>query len=215
MNEETEFNFNSCELNYFKITPSAAAVVLDFSKFISEQGPTVFKKINQKASEYCLKKLIPEILSPKIGYETSGKPYLLNSSFCISKSHSHSKLAICIDKKKRTGCDIELIRPKVINVRAKFLNENELPIISSESIEKNIIAWSVKESLLKVNSTKTFNFRDKITILELNSDNERETICKAILEEEKIQECSLRSWKIENYIFTCVESITEKDEKIF
>ena len=55
-----------------------------------------------------------------------GKPYLVNSPYSISLSHSYDYAAVMIGKDKGVGVDIELIKPKIHRIQQKFLNEPEL-----------------------------------------------------------------------------------------
>ena len=58
---------------------------------------------------------------------------------------------------QRVGVDIELVTPKIDNIRDKFLNpEEQLMIANIDSLQFNLLpaalltaAWSIKESLFK------------------------------------------------------------------
>ena len=212
MNEKTKINFENCPLILFKINDSTSAAVLDLSQLLDLEKKSRFNELNPLASSFLLQKLLNTKEEMWINHEKSGRPILQNNSYFISKSHSHNMIAIALNKEKRIGCDIELIREKIVRVREKFLNKNEIHLIPKNNIETNILAWSIKESLLKANGNKSFQFKEKITISEICVENEKEFRSKAILEEETKKICSLNSWKIENYIFTCLNSIHSEDQ---
>ena len=85
-----------------------------------------------------------------IEYDNQRKPHLLNCTQHLSISHSHHKVAISIDEKAITGIDIQIISPKIIRIKEKFLNPLEISIITDFSAKNLSLYWSVKEALFKV-----------------------------------------------------------------
>ena len=66
------------------------------------------------------------------------------------------------------GIDAErLDREQVLRVRDKFLSDEEKAIVSEDSLEANIIAWTSKEALYKAAMTEGLDFRNDITIKSL------------------------------------------------
>ena len=209
MIEKRSFNFQNCPVLIFTINSTLKAAIIDLTTILDLIGKSNFQHINHDATQFLLEKIYPFKESPIVYHEVSGLPKLKNFPFSISKSHSHNFLAVCLEQKDRTGCDIELIRPKVIRVREKFLNKHELNYIDENNIKKNILAWSIKESLLKVNSQRSFNYLDNIIVKQIIETNSKEFMSEALLLEDKPKICSLKSWEIENFIFTVVEKISE------
>ena len=83
----------------------------------------------------------------KIEYEKSGKPYILDSSYGISISHSKDMALVAINE-DAIGADIEVIRPfnkKLINT---YFSPDEIAFINSD--EKFFTIWTVKEAYLKL-----------------------------------------------------------------
>src|SRR3954470_4289162 len=61
-----------------------------------------------------------------------GKPYLVDSDYEISLSHSFDYAAVMISKDKKVGVDIELIKDKIKKIQAKFLTPVELSQLQDE-----------------------------------------------------------------------------------
>ena len=85
----------------------------------------------------------------RIIYDAHKKPFLENSKKHISVSHSRNLLTAIMDERK-TGIDIELIKPKVIRIKEKFMSKDELSSLQKEKQEEQLTAyWCAKESLYK------------------------------------------------------------------
>ena len=138
---------------------------------------STFSYENRK-KEWLTSRILAERLSgenTKIVYDKHNKPILKWSKKHISISHSNSLLAVIIDNKE-TGIDIELIKPAVIRIRQKFMNEDELKLLENTSLkEKLTLCWCVKESLYKYYGKKKLIFK-KHLIVEPFSYNKRGAI---------------------------------------
>ena len=115
----------------------------------------------------------------EIGHFANGAPFLFGLTSRISVTHTAHLLAVATLPKTpeanlsqfapRTamGIDAErLDREQVLRVRDKFLSE-EKAIVSEDSLEANIIAWTSKEALYKAAMTEGLDFRNDITIKSL------------------------------------------------
>ena len=66
------------------------------------------------------------------------------------------------------GIDAEpLNRNQVLKVRDKFLNENELSLISKDDLKDNVLAWTCKEALYKTAFVSGLDFKNSIIIKKL------------------------------------------------
>jgi 4'-phosphopantetheinyl transferase len=94
-----------------------------------------------------------------------GKPYLANSSYSISLSHSYDYAAVMIGREKGVGVDIELIKPKIHRIQQKFLSPLELaqPGIK-DNTQALYVCWCVKEAVYKWYGKKGLQFRKHIHI---------------------------------------------------
>lgn len=93
-----------------------------------------------------------------------GKPFLVDSSFHISLSHSYDYAAVMIGRTKSVGVDIERIKPKIQSIKQKFLSPTELGELNLE-INSLYICWCAKEAIYKWYGKKGLEFRKHIRLL--------------------------------------------------
>jgi phosphopantetheinyl transferase len=112
--------------------------------------------------------LIRELLKPDeftVEYDQSGKPFLAGSEYHISVTHTEDLAAVIISGNARVGIDIEKIKPRIIKVKDKFLNDSESCAISEQrEIEQLTIAWCAKEALYKIYGVRNLDFRENIFV---------------------------------------------------
>jgi len=102
-----------------------------------------------------------------------GKPYLVNSAYHISLSHSYDYAAVIIGKEKSVGVDIELIKTKIHRIQQKFLSPPELAQLQvKDNTEGLYVCWCVKEAVYKWYGKKGLEFKRDIHIqpFELKND---------------------------------------------
>lgn len=113
-----------------------------------------------------------------------GKPYLVNSDYEISLSHSFDYAAVMISKNKKVGVDIELIKDKIKKIQAKFLTPVELSQLQDEDNTLALyICWCAKEAIYKWNGTKGLEFRKDIHIYPFETADEGVIQCRVNLPE--------------------------------
>ena len=83
----------------------------------------------------------------KIEYADTGKPYILDSSYDISISHSKDMALVAINE-NLIGADIEVIRPFNEKLIKTYFSPDEMAFIDSD--EKFFTIWTVKEAYLKL-----------------------------------------------------------------
>ena len=100
-----------------------------------------------------------------IVYSDKQKPFLHQSDYRISITHSHNLTAIMLSKTKKVGIDLEFMSHKISKVAHKFINEDEY-ITSSEDLKKYhlYIHWCAKEALFKLCDKQDINFLKNLTI---------------------------------------------------
>ena len=110
-----------------------------------------------------LKKMIGE--EKQISYTPAGKPYLADSPYYISISHTKGHVAVAIDENYPVAIDIEQISPRVEKLRSRFMNETEeqhlsknLPLIHS------LLHWSAKEAIYKYMDENDIDFKSQLHI---------------------------------------------------
>jgi len=115
-----------------------------------------------------------------ISHYAGGAPYLEGSETRISISDTANLLVVAslprtpeVDLSKpspRTamGVDAESKdREQVLKVRERFLSENELRLIPSDSLRANVLAWTAKEALLKAGMDAGVDIRRDLEIVRL------------------------------------------------
>lgn len=132
-------------------------------------------------------------------YNHNNKPFLQNDYRHLSISHSHNYLAIIINTKHQTGIDIELIRPKILNIKHKFCNQNELNY-ANNNIEMLTCIWSAKETVYKINGVKGVSFSEQIKVNPFSIN--QPTILASVLLNNNWLTFNLALQKIENYYLT-------------
>lgn len=95
--------------------------------------------------------------------DAHGKPYLFDSSFRISLSHSYDYAAVMISKTQEVGIDIECIKPKIQRIRHKFLSTPELESLDMGT-DSLYICWCAKEAIYKWYGKKGLEFRKHICL---------------------------------------------------
>jgi phosphopantetheinyl transferase len=112
--------------------------------------------------------LIRALLKPDdfpVEYDQAGKPFLAGSDFHISVTHTDDLAAVIISRFARVGIDIEKIRPRIENVRERFLSTEESASIGTERrLERLTLAWCAKEALYKLYGVRNLDFRENIMV---------------------------------------------------
>ncbi len=102
-------------------------------------------------------------------YFESGKPFLKNSDYQISISHTQEWLALIVHRSKKVGIDIECKSDKIERLSSRFLGRDEQKYLSGEQLN---IAWSAKEALYKIVGDEAVDFANQqcLQAFELSSD---------------------------------------------
>lgn len=116
----------------------------------------------------------------EIGHFRNGAPFLYEDASRISISHCPGLLVVAtlaptpdielghFNPVTALGIDAERRdRRQVLNIRERFLSENEKNAINPEDIELNILAWTTKEAVYKACLGEIQDFQNQIEILRL------------------------------------------------
>jgi len=94
-----------------------------------------------------------------------GKPYLVNSDYSISLSHSYDYSSVMIGKNRSVGVDIEQVKTKIHRIQQKFLSPPELALPNVKDNTQGLyVCWCVKEAVYKWYGKKGLEFRKHIHI---------------------------------------------------
>ena len=117
------------------------------------------------AARYLLQELTNDSNPYNIAYTDHGKPFIKDSEWEISISHSQDFIALILSKDKKVGIDIEVIDPRIFRIERKFLREDEKAFISPDHyMEQLYIIWSTKEVLFKIHEKGGLIFKENIRV---------------------------------------------------
>jgi 4'-phosphopantetheinyl transferase len=102
---------------------------------------------------------------PEIGHDQQKRPFLSNSGYKVSISHSRSLVTVILSNKK-VGIDTEEKNRNVSAIAKRFLSEDEFYWTSAadDPNEVQILCWSIKESVFKMMGIENVDFRTMIEI---------------------------------------------------
>jgi len=165
------------------------------------------KRIEWLASRWLLHKMSGRIDRGACLKDDFGKPFLVDSNFHISISHSHDLVSVMASP-LNIGVDIQFIVEKIGRLAHKFLSDDEFESLSpSQRIEHLHVYWGAKEALYKAYGRKMLDFKQHIHVgpFELNPSGEGK-IKAAIRKDSYSNSFIVHYQKFGNYFLVyCVE----------
>ncbi|MDR0844639.1 MAG: 4'-phosphopantetheinyl transferase superfamily protein [Tannerella sp.] len=128
------------------------------------------KSDSRKSEWLAVRLLLKELcVNATIAYHDSGVPYLPDSEYRISISHTKGYAAILLGLDKPVGIDIEYRSERIHKIKTRFLNEKELSVLG-ENPETTVllVCWSAKETAFKMMEQKVADLQNDIHILEFD-----------------------------------------------
>ena len=141
--------------------------------------PFIEKMTEKRKCEWLTVRTLLKTLSgeeKEIVYQSTGKPYLSDHSYHISISHTNYKgitendkllgyVAMVLNKEKEVAIDIEMISPRILKIKDRFLSEKETKSISANNeIVHLLLHWSAKESVFKILDSENVDYQSQIHI---------------------------------------------------
>ena len=129
----------------------------------NSQNP--IKHIESLAARYCLNDLCTRLglLDVALQQDERDRPFLLNSNWKISLTHSYPYVAAACSYQKEVGIDIEKKGRKIEKIAPRFLNTHELADRAENHVALTL-AWSIKESIYKAANIPGLSFREAIAL---------------------------------------------------
>lgn len=126
-----------------------------------------FKSAKRRREWLTVRLLLNELYnSPiSISYHPSGRPFLKDSDYSISISHTDSYVAIILSKQPKVSIDIEYISPRISRITRKFLRSDEDFALKENQLISNLIIWCSKELLFKLIDHSNVDFKKHLRIL--------------------------------------------------
>ena len=149
------------------------------------------KKKQFLASRFLLKM---EFGDWKTLHSINGKPRPINNSIEISITHDRG-IAGIIKSINPCGIDIQEITPKVMRIKSKFINENDIYFLSEKEKDLTVL-WCAKEALYKINGKPNIFFKEHMIIQKSNEEN---IVIGKIIHPEFQKDYKLKVHFIENY----------------
>src|SRR5665213_794542 len=84
-------------------------------------------------ARYLLQELIGDSAPYIIEYTIHGKPYIKESDWELSISHTKEYIALILSKDKKVGIDIEIFDPRLKRIENKFLRDDERAFIHPDN----------------------------------------------------------------------------------
>jgi hypothetical protein len=182
---------NECMLGVWEITEDYQTLYSMVRLDQAEKARLASFRSNSRKLEWLsVRALIKSMRGPgaKITYNAENKPFINDGESNISISHSRNLTAILVSRDKRVGIDLEYMSGKINKLGHKFLNVNET--LTENSAKKKFhlyLHWCAKEALYKVIDKQDVNFKEGITILPFEPEDNgfiRGHIVNSIGEEE-------------------------------
>ena len=206
MFERNDFDFGSVKVHLMNFNDFEPSDFLDKLTEIEIERYLSFSNMQRKREFVASRILRHEVIGfEHIHYDAVGAPYIKGEGY-ISISHTTNFVGIAISEKFKLGLDIEVIRPKINNIKHKFLSTEELDHLDCDSISELTKVWTAKESLYKMSGRKGINFR---TELFLNKVTEENWVGK-ILEKDRLFKVDLNIFEIYNNLIAINTSALEK-----
>lgn len=169
---QTLNTINKSQILVWKIDESLAQLVSETQEMYNDQIRQ-FANNNRKKQWLACRLLLSKILKTdyiEVRYSENGKPFLPDGMGEISFSHTTDYVAVAFNANERIGVDIEKLSPRIHKVRSKFISENEEQWLkkSDQSIELLYLIWGAKESVVKLSSDRTLDFKKSIEVQEIN-----------------------------------------------
>lgn len=116
------------------------------------------------ASRILLRELAGEDFAPVL-YDMDGKPFFSSGKGHFSYSHAGNMAAAIYSRYLPVGIDIERITPRLVKVKERFLNSEELEFMpEGEFLDYLCLGWCGKEALYKIYGKRKLDFRDHMQV---------------------------------------------------
>ena len=126
------------------------------------------KRLQHLAGRYLLTYLFPGFPIELIEIADTRKPFLPKEEFSFSISHSGDYAAAIVSSTDQVGIDVELITPRVVRIKHKFLHPDDLAVVDeltgSALVEQLTLQWSAKEAMFKWWGRGDVDFSDVMRI---------------------------------------------------
>ncbi|MGL4293137.1 MAG: 4'-phosphopantetheinyl transferase family protein [Bacteroidales bacterium] len=130
----------------------------ELDTFVSQKRRVEFLAVRRLLLE-----MTGECLS--VAYEPDGRPYLPNTTVRLSITHTQGYAAVLLSSQCDVAIDIEKRSEKVLRLKEKFLNQQELDAVDPiDPLSYTLICWSAKESMFKIIPENEIDFKSHLLL---------------------------------------------------
>lgn len=120
-----------------------------------------------KRQRHAVQQLLNDLLEESVvlKHSANGSPALPGHMWHISISHSCNVVAVMLDREKRTGIDVQMIKEKIIPLAEKFLSPVEMSGLPHDCRKEFLhVCWGAKEALYKCYGKGGVDFRKELVV---------------------------------------------------
>jgi 4'-phosphopantetheinyl transferase len=129
-----------------------------------------------------------------------GKPYLKNSDYHISMSHSHEFTAV-IASRNRVGIDIQYKVEKIYRIAGRVLSDKEMEDLQKiYSLDALHVYWGAKEAMYKIYGRKEIEFKKELIVDAFTVEDNRVITTGRIIKESIKIECCIKAQILREYV---------------
>jgi phosphopantetheinyl transferase len=158
-------------------------------------------RASRKREWLCSRMLIDQLFPDKdykLFKDSFGKPFIVNSNYFISLSHTDNKAAAIVSK-KIVGIDIQNDVKKIDRIYPKFISQLELGAIDEEHRHESYqIFWSAKEAMYKAYGKKKLEFRKHMHLYAFKYYQDNLQLCGWVHKNETKQDYCIFTEKIQD-----------------
>lgn len=161
---------NEIHLTVWKITETLNELKINFDLeadylMLANEIVNENKRVEFLVSRITIKSACQEnnISFTSIDKDEHGKPFLANSDWQMSISHTKNFVGVVLRKYKPLGIDIEKPQPKMFKILNRLCTFAELELIG-DNMEQASIIWSAKEALYKLYGKRKVDFKENLLI---------------------------------------------------
>ena len=165
-------------------------------KFIDSMKP--FRRKEWLCSRKLLQELLPD-QNTRLYKDNFGKPFLENSPYFISLSHSQNRAAAIVSK-TLVGIDIQAQEDKISRIYPKFISDQEQSALDKDHlVDSYHIFWSAKEAMYKAYGLKSLDFRRHMHLYAFDYFNTELELAGFVKKSDLVQDYDIFANKFDNF----------------
>lgn len=125
-------------------------------------------KTEKRRQEWLASRVLLKELSGSellIAYHEDGAPYLPDSAYHLSISHTNGYAAVLLQEQPAAGIDIEYYSTRILKIRSRFMSPEEDASVDPDNAVKHLLVyWCAKEALFKMIRQQDVDFIEHLHI---------------------------------------------------